>query len=83
MAVLFINLAEAKQARQETLENFSYWVEVSRKHPNSPDAFFEAGYYAAKLGDEETALNFLDEALRLDPSFERARELEKLMANGQ
>jgi tetratricopeptide (TPR) repeat protein len=49
----------------------------TRAHPNSPDAFFEAGYYAFKLGDKETAGQYLKKAINLDPEFERAKELSK------
>ena len=79
----YIEMTQVKNERKEILGDFNYWKQVTEKHPNSPDAFFEAGFYAAKLGDRETAREYLDEAIRLDPSFERARELEKLMANGQ
>ncbi|MBI4091958.1 MAG: hypothetical protein HY427_02020 [Candidatus Levybacteria bacterium] len=79
----YIAMTEAKGVRVEITDSFNYWRGITEKHPNSPDAFYEAGYYAAELGDKSKALVFLDEALRLDPSFEKAKALEKLIANGQ
>ena len=80
-AFFYVKMLEAKSTRKETVDSFKYWGEVSKKHPNSPDALFEAGYYALRLGDKETAGKYLDEALKLDPSFEKAKNLEKQIAN--
>ncbi len=68
-----------KQERRETLDNFFYWKQVSENYPNSPDAFFKAGFYSAKLDDKQTARKYLDEAVRLDPSFEKAKKLEQIL----
>ena len=76
-AIAYIAMAEAKEVRAETVDNFNYWIEVTEKHPNSPDAFYEAGYYAAKLGNREIALTYLGKAIMLDSTFEKAIELEK------
>jgi len=75
--IAYIALAEAKGARAEITDNFNYWRGISEKHPNSPDAFYEAGFYAAELGDKSKAQKFIDEALRLDPSFEKAKRLSQ------
>ena len=81
--IAYVAQVAAKGARAEITDNFTYWRGIAEKHPNSPDAFYEAGYYAAELGDKSKAQKFLDEALKLDPSFEKAKALEKLIANGQ
>ena len=77
--IVYIAQIGAKEARAQITDNFNYWRGIAEKHPNSPDAFFEAGFYAAELGDKSKAQKFLDEALRLDPSFERAKALEKIL----
>ena len=79
--IAYIALAEAKGARAEITDNFNYWRGISEKHPNSPDAFYEAGFYAAELGDKSKAQKFIDEALRLDPSFEKAKSLSRRLTN--
>lgn len=83
VGIAYIAMDAAKGARVEIAENFNYWKGIAEKHPNSPDAFYEAGFYALRLGDKETAGKYLDEAIGLDPEFEKAKDLEKLIANGQ
>ena len=75
--ISYTALVEARELRTETQDNFSYWEEVAKKNPNSPDAFFEAGSFALKLGDKKTAIKYLDKALELDPGFEKAKELSQ------
>ena len=78
LAVLsYAALVETRGLRVEAQDNFSYWEQVAKKNPNSPDAFFEAGSFALKLGDKKTAIKYLDKALELDPGFEKAKELSQ------
>ena len=78
LAVLsYLAVVETREARHEVLDSFHYWREVSEEHANSPDAFYEAGFYAAELGYKARAKEFLDEAIRLDPSFEKAKKLSQ------
>ena len=79
--IVYIAQIGAKEARAQITDNFNYWRGIAEKHPNSPDAFFEAGFYAAELGDKSKAQKFLDEALRLDPSFEKAKALAQQLTN--
>jgi len=79
--IAYIAQVAAKGARAEITDNFNYWRGITEKHPNSPDAFYEAGFYAAELGDKSKAQKFLGEAMRLDPSFEKAKELEQQLTN--
>ena len=74
-------MVEAKTVKEEIINSLNYWGEVAEKHPNSPDAFFEAGYYALRLGDKETAGRYLDEAIRLDPEIEKAKTLSQQLTN--
>ena len=67
-------------ARDELL----YWEEVAKKQETSPDAYFEAGLYAAKLRDKTRALSYLKKAIVLDPGFEEAKKLARqLVANSK
>ena len=79
--IAYIVQVAAKGVRAEITDNFNYWRRIAEKHPNSPDAFYEAGFYAAELGDKSKAQKFLDEALRLDPSFEKAKRLSQQLTN--
>ena len=44
---------------------------------NSPDAFYNAALDSAKLGDKIKAAELLENALKLDPSFDKAKLLEE------
>lgn len=63
--------------RQEAVNSFNYWRQVTQKHPNSPDAFYEAGFYSELLGNRAEAIKLLDEAITLDPAFEKAKKLRE------
>lgn len=72
---LYIKLLSIKDLRRQTAENLTYWQQISKNHPNSPDAFYESGFYAAKLGDKKKATEYLEKALILDPEFQKAKDL--------
>lgn len=56
-------------------KEFEYWRRNAESYQNSADVLFNASYYAAKLGDRELALYYLEESLEIEPSFERAESL--------
>ena len=68
----YINLENIKSRRARVVEDLSYWEAVAAKHPNSPDAFYNAALDSAKLGDKIKAAELLENALKLDPSFDKA-----------
>ena len=76
-AFLYSDYLNAKEQWLKTSDNLAYWEEVAVKQENSPDAYFEAALYAAKLGNNQKALLYIDKALELDPGFEKARELSQ------
>lgn len=90
-AVLFLYLlasfSDYSNAHEEwlrTRDNSTYWQEVAIKQGNSPDAYYQAGLYAAELHDNQKAIGFLNRAIELDPGFEKAKKLrEQLMGNSK
>lgn len=73
----YINLEEVKSKRGRVVEDLSYWEAVAAKHPNSPDAFYNTALDAVKLGDKIKAAEMLESALKLDPSFDKAKLLKE------
>lgn len=68
---------DVKKMREDTQKKYSYWKEVLREHPNFPDAYYQAAWYADLLGDRQNAFIFLDKALLLNPDFKEAKTLHK------
>lgn len=58
-----------------TRDNFLYWQEVAILQKNSPDAYYQAGFYAVKLGNKREGYIYLQKAVDLDPGFEAAKTL--------
>ncbi|HVT01556.1 MAG TPA: tetratricopeptide repeat protein [Patescibacteria group bacterium] len=74
----YVNLLDGKKRVQD---NLSYWESVVEDHPNLTDGYYNAAVYAVELGNKNKAIGYLDKALELDPSFDKARELEKRITN--
>lgn len=60
---------------------FDYWEDVVKRHPNFPDAYYNAALYAGMLNQKERSAALLDRALTLDPDFKEAMELEQQLTN--
>lgn len=79
---LYADYRRAVEERQKAIDSLSYWEEIVTSHPNFTDAYYNAGIYAAKLGDRQKAYDYLKRAINLDPEFEEAKELEeKILAD--
>lgn len=76
MGYVYINYDKAQDEKRRVVDNFLYWQDVVRTHPNLTDAYYNAGLYAVKMGDNDKAVIFLSKALELDPDFTKARELK-------
>ncbi len=73
----YFEYVSIKETRMEAESNLTYWEKVSRENPNAPDVYFQAGLYAAELSENQRALDYLNKAIELDPSFKKAIEFEK------
>lgn len=71
----YMEYASLKEQWLRTFDSLSYWEEIATKQGNSPDAYYQAGFYAAQLRDNKKAIIYLEKALMLDPGFERAQKL--------
>jgi len=79
IAISFINYETIKGERLAATNSLAYWEEVTRVQANSPDAFYQAGYYAAIL-KEKKAIEYLNRAIELDPGFVEAISLREQLA---
>ena len=75
--ISYIDYSTTRAEWLKARDNFAYWQEVAEKQKNSPDAYYQAGVYAAELRDNRRALMYLNKALELDPGFEKAVELQR------
>lgn len=74
--VLYKEYENLRWMRNQELIALVYWEEVIRKHPNFPDAYYQAGVHSLRLNSGEKALMYLDKAILLDPAFEDALKLK-------
>lgn len=68
--------------RRNELKLLEYWEVVLLSHPNYPDAYYQSSLHAARVGDKQKALEYINKALDLDPYFQRAEDLKKELIGG-
>ncbi len=73
---VYLGFEKTQEARRRVEDNYTYWKDVVRVHPNLTDAYYNAAIYSVQLGDNRTAITYLDKALELDPDFTKAKELK-------
>ncbi|MBI4097412.1 MAG: hypothetical protein HY426_00045 [Candidatus Levybacteria bacterium] len=81
---LYSNFTTQKKLNEErisVINQMSFWESEIRKRPDYRDAYFSLALLSFRLRDMDSARRNLNEALRLDPNFEKGRELEKLLEN--
>ncbi len=77
VVVSYVSYQTAAESKQRVVDNYIYWSEVAENHPNSPDAYYNAGKYAYELNKLNEAVELLDHAIELDPGFEKAILLQE------
>lgn len=65
--------------RQKIISQIQFWQGVVNKYKGYRDAYFTLAVLEYRLGEYAKAKNYLNQALALDPNFEKGRELEKLL----
>lgn len=80
--LLAAKYSAVRQRREFLLDELTKWERVATIHPNYPDAYFEAAYFAYAVRDTKKALNYVSKALILDPGFNAAQKLKKLIERG-
>jgi tetratricopeptide (TPR) repeat protein len=82
-ADLLNNLQKQKELdfqRKVLTSELKTWESIAQKFPKFKDAYFELAVLAYRLGDLEKAKEYVNKALYLDPNFEKARDLQKLLS---
>ena len=57
----------------------NYWQKVVDKYKDYRDGYFQLAILEYRLGQKEKSRMYLKEVFRLDPNFEKGRELEKIL----
>ncbi|MGB9706686.1 MAG: tetratricopeptide repeat protein [Microgenomates group bacterium] len=56
------------------------WEKIVEEKPNYRDGYLQLAYLHYKIFESKKAKEYLEKALNLDPNYEPARELEKIIA---
>lgn len=80
--ILAVKYTAVRQRREVLLDELGKWERIVAVHPNYPDAYFKAAYYAFEVRDLRKALSYVGKSLVLDPEFSAAQKLKKLIESG-
>lgn len=73
------NKQNIDKERIKIAKEIEYWEKTIEKYKDFRDAYFQLAVLNYQLGNFEKAKSFLQKTLELDPNFEAARDLEKLL----
>lgn len=73
------NKQNLEKERVKVVREIEYWEKTIEKYKNFRDAYFQLAVLNYRLGNFEKAKSFLQKTLELDPNFEEAKDLEKLL----
>jgi len=80
---LFQNIQKQKEQnfqREVLTSELKTWESIAQEFPNFKDAYYQLAVLSYRLGDFEKAKEYVKKALFLDPNFDKAKELEKLLS---
>lgn len=66
---------------QEISKMISAWEKIIEEKPNYRDGYLQLAYFHYLLYENEKAQDYLGKAVELDPNYELARELEKIIGD--
>ena len=67
----------AKQHHGQIIEEYVYWSKVAAQYPSIPDILYNAAVSSFNAGKPDEAKDYASQAIKIDPLFEKARELNK------
>ena len=79
---LLVSLQRQKEINFERTKiesEIKLWEEISQKFPEYKDAYFQLAVLNYKLGNIEPAKYYVEKALFIDPNFEKAKNLQKIL----
>lgn len=72
-------LEKTKKEPETIRQEISFWEKVVQEKPDYRDAYFQLAVLNYKIGNHQQAEKWLNKVFELDPAFEPAQELEKLL----
>ena len=75
----FENLSTVVNQRKSIESKINFWQSITQKYDGYKDAYFQIAILEYKLGDFNKSKNANNKALLLDPNFEDAKKLERLL----
>jgi tetratricopeptide (TPR) repeat protein len=75
----FQTFRDVSLKREELTENIKLWQSIADKYPGYKDAYFKIASMEYQIGDYKKAKEYVEKALVLDPNFNNARTLEKII----
>ncbi len=72
-------LGENVEMSEAISEEISYWLEVVVSYPDYRDAYMKLAILYNKTGNREKASFYLNKVLSLDPNYQEALELSKML----
>lgn len=81
---LYKNVQEKQKVEAERgkiTAEIEFWQKITKKYKGYRDAYFKIALLEYKLGDTQKSKEYLNEVFKLDPNFEKGRELEKILNN--
>ena len=80
---LFVDLLDKYEELRATQVNAridaEYWKNVAEVQVLSPDVYYQASLAQFKIGESRQALEYINKSIYLDPMFQDAYELKKLI----
>jgi len=79
---LYKNLQErqkVEQERQKLISKVKFWESITSKYKGYRDAYFQLAVLEYQLKNFDQSKSYLQKAIEIDPNFEAARKLEKLL----
>jgi|SRR5579859_6674970 len=68
-----------EQKRAIIQKEIIFWQENTRKYPGYRDAYFQLALLEYQLGNSQFSQDYLNKVISLDPNFDKARQLEKIL----
>jgi len=72
-------LEKAKEKPEKIRQEISFWEKVVKEKPDYRDAYFQLAVLNYQLSQKGATVKYLRKTLELDPNFEPAKKLEKLL----
>lgn len=78
------NMQEKRQLDQNRAKiqgEVNYWREMVNKYPGNRDAYFQLALLEYQLGDTQASSTYINKVKLLDPNFQEAYKLEKVLGS--